>query len=389
MSRIYLDHNATTPVDPRVLDAMWTCYTEDWGNPSSIHWAGRAPSGRIDTAREAVADLIGAAPRDLFFTSGGTEADNTALIGVLGSARARGRHLVTSAVEHKAILDVAKAMERLAGWEVTRIGVDRDGRTDPEELRAALREDTALVSVMLANNELGTINPIAELAAITHERGAWFHTDAVNALGKIPIDVETLGVDLMSISGHKIHAPKGVGALWVRKKVPLEPYVRGGGQEKGRRCGTYNTAGIVGFGRAAEIAAGRLRDGTPERVGQLRDRLESGIRAEVDGVERNGADPGSLRNTLNLSFDAVDGEALVLNLDLRGIAVSTGSACTSGSLEPSHVLVALGKEPRWLEAAIRFSIGVETTAADVEEVITAVVEEVRRLRAVRSAGTAP
>jgi len=381
MSRIYMDHNATTPVDPAVLRAMWPLYEESWGNPSSIHWAGREPAGKIDDARAAVASLIGAKPRDLFFTSGGTEADNTALMGVLLARKDAGRHIVTSAIEHKAILDMATYLEDLHGAEVTRLSVDGQGRHDLDELRAALRDDTVLVSVMLANNELGNLNDIAAIAAIAHERGALVHCDAVNALGKVPIDVAALGVDLLSISAHKICGPKGCGALWVKRKTPFEPYIRGGGQERGRRCGTYNAAGIVGFGKAAELAAERLASGWEDEVAALRDRLEAGIRERLDGVRVNGDPEHRLPNTTNLSFLHVDGEALVLNLDLRGIAISTGSACTSGSLDPSHVLVGLGLTDEWLAAAIRFSLGTSNDAAQIDQVVDAVVEEVEKLRA--------
>jgi cysteine desulfurase len=380
MARIYLDHNATTPPHPAVLEAMWPMYSEEWGNPSSIHWAGRSPAGRIDDARDAVAELIGAPPRDVFFTSGGTESDNTAVIGVL-LASERGRHVVTSSIEHKAILDTTKAVERLYGGRITRLPVDHAGRHTPDQVADAIGDDTVLVSVMLANNEIGNLNPIAAIAEVAHARGIPVHCDAVNALGKVPIDVDALGVDLLSISAHKIQGPKGSGALYVRRGTRFEPYLRGGGQEKGRRCGTYNAAGIVGFGKAATIAAEGLRTGLPRRLATLRDRLEGALLARLDGVEVNG-DPGArLPNTSNLSFDRVDGEALVLNLDLRGIAISTGSACASGSIDPSHVLTALGKDPRWLEAAIRFSFGADNEEAEVDVVVAAVVEEVGRLRA--------
>ncbi|HCP46566.1 MAG TPA: cysteine desulfurase NifS, partial [Deltaproteobacteria bacterium] len=243
MNRIYMDHNATTPVDPEVRGAMWPFYEQEWGNASSIHWAGKAPIDAIDTAREAVCSLINARPRDLFFTSGGTESDNSALLGVAFALKERGRHLVTSAIEHKAILDTADCLESLHGFEVTRLGVDSKGRHDLDAFRASLRDDTVLVSVMLANNEIGNVNPIRAMAEIAHERGILVHCDAVNALGKVPIDVEEMGVDLLSISAHKIYGPKGAGALYVRKKTPFEPLIRGGGQERGRRCGTYNTVG--------------------------------------------------------------------------------------------------------------------------------------------------
>jgi cysteine desulfurase len=380
MTRIYLDHNATTPVDPAVLEAMWPLYSEQWGNPSSIHWAGREPAGRIDDARDQVAALIGAKPRDLFFTSGGTESDNTALMGVVLAHGSRGKHVVTSAIEHKAVLDMLAFMESFHGVEVTRLGVDSSGRHSLDELRAAMRDDTVLVSVMLANNEIGNINDIPAMAAIAHDGGAVMHCDAVNALGKIPLDVGALGVDLLSVSAHKIHGPKGCGALWVKRKTPFEPYIRGGGQERGRRCGTYNAAGIVGFGKAAELAGERLSADYVTTVAAMRDRLETSLMDRLSGVQVNGAPESRLPNTTNLSFAGVDGEALVLNLDLRGIAISTGSACTSGSLEPSHVLLALDRGEKWLAAAIRFSLGATTSEEQIETVIEAVVAEVTKLR---------
>jgi len=382
-----MDHNATTPVAPEVLAAIMPYYSEEWGNASSVHWAGRGPKNAIDDAREAVSSLIGAPPRDVFFTSGGTESDNTALIGVAQALRAKGRHIVTSAIEHPAILDTLESMERLQGYEVTRIEVDTHGRHDLEALRSALREDTVLVSVMLANNELGNINPIAEMSEITHEAGVLFHCDAVNALGKIPVDVAELGADLLSISAHKIYAPKGVGALYVKRKTPFEPYLRGGGQERGRRCGTYNTAGIVGFGKAAEVASPYVDAEAMASVARLRDRLESKILDGLAGVELNGDPNDRLPNTSNLSFEGVDGEGLVLNLDLNSIAISTGSACSSGSLEPSHVLLGLDKDKRWLEAAIRFSLGRSNDEHQVDQVADTLIREVRRLRQVVSEAT--
>ncbi len=382
MTRIYMDHNATTPVAPEVLAAVMPYYSEEWGNASSVHWAGRAPKNAIDDAREAVCSLMGAPPRDVFFTSGGTESDNTALIGVAHALASKGRHIVTSALEHPAILDTLESMERLHGYEITYLETDSLGRHDLEALRASLRDDTVLVSIMLANNELGNINPISEMAEIAHEAGVLFHCDAVNALGKIPVDVASLGVDLLSVSAHKIYAPKGVGALYVKRKTPFEAYLRGGGQERGRRCGTYNTAGIVGFGKAAELAVPYTEEASVGSVARLRDRLEQQILGALTGVERNGDPEDRLPNTTNLSFDGVDGEGLVLSLDLNGIAISTGSACSSGSLDPSHVLVGLNKDERWLEAAIRLSLGRSNDEAQVDEVAKTLIREVQRLREV-------
>jgi len=388
MNRIYMDHNATTPVHPEVQAAMWPFYEKEWGNASSIHWAGKAPIDAIDSAREAVCSLINAKPRDLFFTSGGTESDNTALLGVAFALRDKGQHIVTSAIEHKAILDTAHCLEALHGFEVTRIDVDSRGRHDLDAFRASLRDDTVLVSVMLANNEIGNLNPVRDMTEIAHERGILVHCDAVNGLGKTPVDVEELGVDLLSISAHKIYGPKGAGALYVRKKTPFEPLIRGGGQERGRRCGTYNTVGIVGFGKAAELCATRMADGNNTRIAELRDRLQTGLMNGIDGVELNGDVDSRLPNTTNLSFSGVDGEGLVLNLDLKGIAISTGSACTSGSLDPSHVLVALDKDPRWLRAAIRFSLGRSNDEEQVDRVIDVVTGEVARLRQIQRSATA-
>ena len=380
MTIIYMDHNATTPVREEVRDAMWPYYEAEWGNASSIHWAGRAPKDAIDDAREQLAGLIGARPRDVVFTGGGTESDNTALLGVGFALRDAGRHMVTSTIEHKAILDTAKGMESLHGFSFTCLGVDSSGRHSLDELREALQEDTTLVSVMLANNEIGNINSVREMADIAHERGILIHCDAVNAAGKVPVDVDALGVDLLSVSAHKIYGPKGVGALYIRRKTPFEPLLRGGGQEKGLRCGTYNTAGIVGFGCAAELSRAWLDADGPAATSALRDRLEQRILGELDGVEVNGDRASRLPNTTNISFEGVDGEGLVLGLDLKGIAISTGSACTSGSLDPSHVLVALNKDERWLAAAIRFSLGRSNTAEDVDLVADTVIAEVSRLR---------
>ncbi len=382
-SPVYLDHNATTPVREEVLGAMWPWFTEKFGNASSIHGFGREAAAAVDDARGQVASLLSARPQEIVFTSGGTESDNTAVTGVMRSHRARGRHLITTQVEHKAVLDPCRALQRLEGCEITFLPVDGMGRLDPEDLRRALRPDTVLVSVMMANNETGNLHPLTKLAELTHASGALFHTDAVNALGKVPVDVSALGVDLLSLSGHKFHAPKGIGALYIRRGVTLEPLLLGGGQEKGKRCGTYNTPGIVGLGAASQWAMKELAEVAP-RLQSLRNQLEDEILRRLSGVWVNGDPSSRLPNTTNLGFAGLEGEALLMSLDLMGVATSTGSACSSGSLEPSHVLLAMGQDREKARCTLRFSLGRDNTKEQIEGVVDAVVYQVNRLRAFTS-----
>jgi len=377
---VYADHNATTPVRPEVVAAMAPFLGEDYGNASSVHAPGRRAAAAVDDARDQVAALIGARPADVVFTSGGTESDNTALCGVADALRGKGRHLVTTTVEHKAVLDPAKYLERVHGYEVTRLPVDARGRIDPERFAAALTPSTVLASVMFANNEIGNLYPVAELAEAARRAGVLFHTDAVQAIGKVPVDVDALGVDLLSVSGHKLNGPKGVGALFVRKGVPFEPLLHGGGQERGRRCGTYNTPGIAGFGKAAELAARELPEAAP-RLAALRDRVEARALAALDGVWVNGDREARLPNTLHLGFQGLEGETLLMSLDLRGVAVSSGSACSAGSLDPSHVLLACGQDKERARCTLRISFGHGSTEDDADRVAQAIVEEVTRLRA--------
>jgi cysteine desulfurase len=355
--RIYLDYNATSPLDPRVLEAMRPWLEGKFGNPSSIHWAGREARAAVDRARGQVAKLLGAAPSEIVFTSGGTEADNLALRGVVRAARAIAPHLVVSAIEHPAVSEAAQALQE-EGVALSRVGVGREGRIDPDRLEAALRPETLLVSVILAQNETGALQPVAEIARRSRERGILVHTDAVQAAGRLPLRVADLGVDLLSLSGHKIGAPQGVGALYVRRGVRLEPIHRGGGQERGRRSGTENVAGIVGLGAAAELAEAELGV-VPARVQALRDRLERELCAAIPGLRVNS--PGErLCNTLSLLIDAVEGEALLLALDLEGIAASSGSACSSGTMRPSPVLLAMGLTPEEAHGSLRLSLGRES-----------------------------
>lgn len=391
--RIYLDHNATTPVHASARDAMVRTLTqEDFGNPSSVHYYGQRAKSSVDDARSAVAALIGADPGDVIFTSGGTESDNLALRGAL-DARAtesgQRRHLVTSAIEHEAVLNTARALEK-QGWPVSIVPVGSSGVVDPADIAKVVTAETALVSLMHANNEVGTIQPILEAAAIAKSAGAWFHTDAVQSAGKLPIAARewaSIGVDLLSISAHKFGGPKGIGALWIRRGVRLSPTATGGRHERNRRAGTENVSGIAGFGAAASAARAEF-PGDMTRIAALRDRLESAIVTTVPGTAVNGDPSRRLPNTSNISFDGVEAESLLIALDLEGIAVSTGAACSSGTLEPSHVLKAMGLPHPRTKNSLRFSLGPENTVSEVERVIAALpplVEKLRRLtRAVAS-----
>ena len=385
VARIYLDHNATTPVAPSVAERMDRAVRELWGNASSVHHFGQQAKAAIDDARGHVATLLGAAPSEVVFTAGGTEGDNFAIRGAAESFELTGRkHLIATSIEHEAVLRTLAALGK-RGWRVTLLPLDATGIVSPDALREAITDDTALVSVMHANNEIGTIQPIAELAQIARSHGALIHTDAVQSAGKIPVDVEALGVDLLSISAHKLYGPKGIGALWLRKGVRLTPFMTGGRQERNRRAGTENVPGIVGLGVAAERALATM-SGDMVRVGALRDRLEAGLLARVAGAERNGAVEPRVPNTTNISFHRIESESLLIGLDLEGIAVSSGSACSSGTLEPSHVLKAMGlPHPRTL-SSIRFSLGTSNTDADVDHVIKVLPSLVDKLRSLSTAG---
>ena len=379
VQRIYLDHNATTPLLPAVIDRMTEELREDFGNPSSVHHFGQQAKAAIDEARTNVANLIGADPSEVLFTSGGTEADNIAVRGAAEALEPTGkRHLVASAIEHEAVLNTLKVLAK-RGWRTTLLAADQTGIVSPAMLRDGLADDTALVSVMHANNEIGTIQPIAELARAAHDRGALFHTDAVQSAGKIPVNVKTLGVDMLSMSAHKFYGPKGVGALWIRRGLRVMPLLTGGRQERSRRAGTENVAGIVGMGVAARIAAGKMAD-EGRRLATLRDRLEAGILRAVPGTAVNGSPEARVPNTTNISFDRVEAESLLIALDLQGIAVSTGSACSSGTLEPSHVLKAMGFSAHRAQNSIRFSLGTSNTDAEIDRVIAVLPGIVDKLR---------
>lgn len=382
--RVYLDHNATTPVAPEVVSAMTAVLTDHFGNPSSVHHFGQRAKGLLDEARSAVAALLGAQPGDVIFTGSGTESDNAAIRGAAEALEVSGRrHLITSAFEHEAVLNTVKALGR-RGWRTTILPVDQQGLVDPAALEAALTADTALVSVMHANNEVGTIQPIAELSALAHRHGALFHTDAVQSAGKIPVDVAALGADLLSISAHKFNGPKGAGALWVRRGTRLTAFLTGGKQERGRRAGTENVAGIVGMGVAATLARAKLATEGP-RLAALRDRLEREVLDRIEGTAANGTGP-RVPNTANISFDRIEAESLLIALDLEGIAVSTGSACSSGTLEPSHVLKAMGFPPHRTQNSLRFSLGTGNTDADIDRLLEALPKVVTKLRALSRPG---
>lgn len=377
--RIYLDYNATAPPAPGVVDAVCRVLRDVPGNPSSIHAPGQQARAVLDEARGAVAALLGAAPSDVVLTGGGTEADNLAIRGAAEALDATGRrHLITSTIEHEAVLATVAVLER-RGWRVTRLPVDRSGVVSPHDLAAAMTSDTALVSVMHANNEIGTMQPVTELAAIARAAGAWFHTDAVQTVGKVPVSVQALGADLLSLSGHKFGGPKGTGALWIRRGVRLQAQQTGGKQERSRRAGTENVAGLAGLGVAAAHARATMLTSAAE-TSRRRDRLESAILAAIPGTEVNGARHTRVPNTTNISFDGVEAESLLIALDLDGIAVSTGSACSSGTLEPSHVLQAMGMTSARTRNSLRFSLGPGTTDAEIDIVIATLPGLVAKLR---------
>jgi cysteine desulfurase len=377
---VYLDHSATTPLDPEVLQAMMPYLTEEFGNASSIYGLGQRARQAIDQARDEVAAFYGVAAKEVIFTSGGTEGDNFAFHGIAERNADRGRHVITSTIEHDAVLRSAEALER-DGFEVTRLGVDRFGLVDPDALSEALRPDTILVSIMHANNEVGTIEPIRELVAVTRERSdAYFHTDAVQSTGKIPVRVDELGVDLLAMSAHKLHGPKGVGCLVVRSGVRLEPQQHGGGHERNRRAGTENVAGIVGLAKAMGIAQRDLAQNTAHLIG-LRDRLIDGVLDRIAGAELTGHPQQRLPHHASFLFAGVEGESLLLQLDMEGIAASSGSACTSGSLEASHVILALGYPRERALGSLRLSVGKGNSDADIDLVLDRLPKMVSRLRA--------
>jgi cysteine desulfurase len=372
--RVYFDYNATTPPGPDVVDAVTRTTRDLFGNPSSVHYYGQQAKTALDEARSAVAGLIGADPSEIVFTSGGTESDNFAIRGAADALDGKGRrHLVASGIEHEAVLNTLKALAR-TGWRTTIVPVEPSGIVSPERVREAIEGDTALVSVMHANNEIGTIQPVAEIAALAHERGALMHTDAVQSAGKIPVDVRALGVDLLALSAHKFNGPKGAGVLWVKRGTRMQPLLTGGKHERNRRAGTENVPAIAGLGVAARLAASKLSD-EALRVGRLRDRLEAGILAAVPGTIVNGQTDRRVPNTTNISFDRVEAESLLIALDLQGIAVSTGT------LEPSHVLRAMGFPPHRTQNSLRFSLGMFSTDEEVDRVVSVLPELVEKLRA--------
>ncbi|MCL4368958.1 MAG: cysteine desulfurase NifS [Actinobacteria bacterium] len=379
MRRVYLDNAATTPTDPRVLEAMQPYFTEIFGNPSSIYLEGREARKAVDLARTQVADALGASPDEIILLSGGTEADNLALTGVARAPGVKGKHIITSAVEHHAVLETCHQLEK-DGCEVTYVPVDSYGLVDPEEVRKALRPDTILVSVMHANNEIGTIQPIREISRIAKEAGVLMHTDAVQTVGALSTDVKELGVDLLSVSSHKLYGPKGVGCLFTRKGVRLRPLLQGGAQERKRRAGTENVPGIIGFGKAMELA-GAEREERANRITGLRDELIQGLLAAIPEVSLNGHPELRLPNNVNIAIKYVEGESICLNLDFAGIAASSGSACSSDSLEPSHVLLAIGISPENAHGSLRFSLGKSTTSEDITYVVEQLPPIIEKLRA--------
>ena len=378
MTRVYLDHNATTPVEPCVLEAMLPHLSEEFGNAASIHTFGQRARAAVETGREQVAALIGARPQEIVFTSGGTEADNHAIFGIAQAFS--GAHVITTAIEHEAVLNSCQALEK-RGVDVSYLSVDRDGLVSLSELQKAIRKETVLISVMHANNELGTVQPLEEIGRIAAQADIYFHTDAVQSVGKIAIDVNVQRLDLLALSGHKFYAPKGIGALYIRGGTRLQQLLYGGHHQRGFRPGTENVAGIVGLGKAAEMARKWLAEDAA-RISGLRDQLEQGLLSRVPYSRANGARAPRTPNTSNITFPGIEGEALVIALDLKGLACSTGAACSSGAVEPSHVLTAIGLTPDEARASLRFSLGRHTTPADIQfalEVVPAAVDQLREL----------
>jgi cysteine desulfurase len=375
MRRVYLDNNATTPLLPEVFEAMRPFFAENFGNASSIHHHGQETRAAVESGRESVAALLGCRASEIVFTSGGTEADNLAIAGLVEP----GDHVITSAIEHHAVLHACKHLQG-TGCDVTYVPVDGRGLVNPDDVRHVLRPNTRLISIMMANNETGVLQPVEEIGKIAADAGVRFHTDAVQAAGKITIDVKQIGCHALSISGHKLHAPQGVGALYVRKGTDIRPLFHGGRHERSRRAGTENVAGIVGLGKAAEIAREALTRGDDQKTAVVRDRLEHGILAVVDETGVNGGGASRVPNTSNIHFDHIDGEAMVIAMDLKGLAVSTGAACSSGAIEPSHVLLAMGMRADQARASIRFSLGKQTVADDIDFALALVRETIARLR---------
>jgi cysteine desulfurase len=375
MRRVYLDNNATTPLLPEVFEAMRPYFSDHFGNASSIHHHGQETRAAVERSRESVAALLGCRASEVVFTSGGTEADNLAMFGLLKP----GDHVITSTLEHHAVLNSCKYLESMS-CEVTYVPVDSRGLVDPEDILRALRPNTKLITVMMANNETGVLQPLEQIGDIAAEADVYFHTDAVQAAGKVKIDVKTIGCDLLSLSGHKMHAPQGVGALFVRRGTLLHPMLHGGRHERSRRAGTENVPGIVGFGKAAEIANVSLARGDMKSIATLRDRIERTLLERVEAAGVNGDSAPRVPNTTNIYFDYIEGEALVIALDLKGIAVSTGAACSSGAIEPSHVLIAMGLPPQRARASLRFSLGKQNTVEEVEFALGLIPQTVARLR---------
>jgi cysteine desulfurase len=375
MRRIYLDNNASTPVLPEVLEAMRPYFGEHFGNASSIHHHGQETRAAVERARNSVASLLGCRVQEIVFTSGGTEGDNLAISGLTGE----GDHVITSSIEHHAVLHACRHLEEI-GCEVTWLPVDSRSLVDPDDVRRALRPNTKLISIMTANNETGVLQPVEDIGKIAAEADVYFHTDAVQAAGKVPIDVKNIGCDALSISGHKMHAPQGVGALYVRRGAHLQPLFYGGRHERSRRAGTENVPGIVALGKAAELAMQSFERGDDKKMSALRDRLQQGILAQVEEAAVNGEGAPRVPNTSNIYFDHIEGEAMVISLDLKGLAVSTGAACSAGAIEPSHVLTAMGLRADRARASIRFSLGKQNSDEDIDFALALVPEAVARLR---------